>query len=301
MPLIRTPDDRFQNLPDYPFAPHYLNVTVNGQTARMHYVDEGQGDEIVLCLHGEPSWSFLYRHIIRVVSPQHRVLAPDLIGFGKSDKFTEISDYSIQMHYDALTQWVEALDLWNITLVCQDWGGMLGLPLATELHERFARLVIMNTGLPTGDEPLTDGFLAWKHFAVSVGRDMRVDKLFQLSTVPQNKLTDAVANAYEAPFPTSEYKAGVASFPPLVPAEPQQAGADIIRAGRERLKNWEKPALVMFSDSDPVTRGGDKWFRALIPTAKEQPEIVITGAGHFLQEEAGETIGAEILAFLDRS
>lgn len=293
MALLRTPDDRFEGLPGFAFAPHY--VEING--ARVHYLDEGVGEEIILCLHGEPSWSFLYRKMIPLLAAKQRVIAPDLIGFGRSDKYSEIEDYSVKMHYDMLRNFVETLDLRQITLVCQDWGGILGLPLATEQPHRFARLVIMNTGLPSGDMPMTEGFMQWRSFAERVGRDLPIGLLFERSSA-SGSLAPEIQAAYEAPFPDARYKAGAAAFPLLIPLKPDDPGADLIRAGREKLKSWDKPALVMFSDSDPVTRGGDRWFRKLIPTASDQPEIVIQGAGHFLQEEKGEEIVAHIRAFL---
>lgn len=297
MPVIRTPDERFQNLPDYPFPPHY--VEVNG--LRMHYVDEGAGDNIILCLHGEPSWSFLYRHMIPPLAAHHRVIAPDLIGFGRSDKFTEIEEYSYHMHYGMVKGFVEALDLRNITLVCQDWGGILGLPLATEQPERFARLVIMNTGLTTGDLPMSAGFMQWRDFAARVGRSLMVDKLFELSIVRDAHKTPEILAAYEAPFPDETYKAGAAAFPLLIPLNVDDPGAAEQREAREQLRNWYKPALVMFSDSDPVTSGADRFFRKLIPSASEHPEITIKGAGHFLQEEGGPEIARHILDFIART
>lgn len=292
MPIIRTPDDRFEDLPGYPFAPHYVEVS----GLRLHYVDEGSGPETFLCLHGEPSWSFLYRHMIPILAEKGRVVAPDLVGFGKSDKYTELEDYSVQMHYDVLVGFIEALDLSGITLICQDWGGILGLPIAAAHAERFARLVIMNTGLPTGDTRMTEGFMQWRDFAQRTGRSMIVSKLFEMSTVTPGHFTEDIARAYDAPFPDERYKAGVASFPLLIPINPDDPGADLIRAGRDRLTQWDKPALVMFSDSDPVTRGGDRFFRKLIPTA--QAQIDIAGAGHFLQEEKGAEIAAHILTFV---
>jgi haloalkane dehalogenase len=297
MPLIQTPEERFENLPGYNFAPHYINV----QGLRMHYLDEGQGDEVILCLHGEPTWSYLYRKIIPGLSPHYRVVAPDLIGFGKSDKFTEIDEYSIQLLFDTLTAFIENLDLNNITLVCQDYGGVVGLPVATSMQDRFDRLVIMNTSLPTGDIEVGDGFMQWRQFVERVGREMVVSKLIELSTVKQDVLTDDVLRAYNAPFPDERYKAAIATYPLLVPMNFDDPFADVLRDARDELSRWQKPALVMFSDSDPVTGSAAKFFRKLIPAAKDQPEMVIKGAGHFLQEESGEEIAQNILAFMQNT
>lgn len=295
MPIIRTPDERFADLPGYPFAPHYAQAG----PARMHYVDEGQG-EVILCLHGEPSWSYLYRKAIPPLAAGHRVVAPDLIGFGRSDKFTEVEAYTFQMHHDALVAFLDALALSDITLVCQDWGGLLGLCLAAEYPDRFARLVIMNTGLPTGDEPATRGFLAWQAFALR-SPDLPIGRIIRSGTAQGDQLPDAVVAAYEAPFPDISYKAGAKAFPALVPTSPDQEASAPLRHARRALARWRKPALVMFSDGDPITRGGDAFFRRLIPTAADQPEITITGAGHFLQEDKGEEIAQHILAFLERT
>lgn len=295
MPIIRTPDERFDNLPDFPYSPNHLEI--NG--LRVHYIESGEGSPI-LCLHGEPTWSFLYRKMIPTLSHVGRVIAPDLIGFGRSDKLTEIDEYSIQMHHDVLVGFIQTLDLSEITLVCQDWGSILGLPIAMEMPERFARLVIMNTGLPGGDTPMSEGFMQWREFAERTGREMRPGQLVKISAATA-QITPEIEAAYDAPFPDGSYRAGVAAFPLLIPLTPDTPGGAHIRSARKAIAQWEKPTLVMFSDSDPVTAGGDVAFRRLIPGTKGQPEITIQGAGHFLQEEKGEEIAAHIAAFIKRT
>ena len=295
MPVIRTPDERFANLPGYPYRPHY--VEVNG--LRMHYVDEGQG-EIILCLHGEPSWSYLYRKMIAMLSRSYRVVAPDFIGFGRSDKFTERGEYSFKMHHDSLVGFLEATALADITLVVQDWGGLLGLTVAAEEPVLFKRLVIMNTGLPTGDEPIGKAFMRWREFAAAQ-TDMAIGAVIYNGVAQKENMKTGILLAYDSPFPDVSYKAGAMAFPLLVPIHPDDPGASEMRRARSALAHWRKPALVMFSDGDPITRGGERFFRALIPGAQDQPAIVIANAGHFLQEDKGEEIAQHISEFMQRT
>ncbi len=293
MAVLRTPDDRFATLPDYPFAPHY--VEVNG--LRLHYVDEGPANAApVLLLHGEPSWSYLYRKMIPVlVAAGHRVVAPDLIGFGRSDKLSEMADYSYQFHVDIMTGFLAALDLREVTLVGQDWGGLIGLRLVAEHPDRFARVVAANTGLPTGDTPMPDAFLQWRAFSQRY-EDLPVG--FVVQSGCQTRLSPQVVAAYDAPFPSVAYKAGGRAFPLLVPNTPDDPAAPANRAAWRALAQFRKPFLTAFSDSDPITAGADKLFQRFIPGAAGQPHTVIQGAGHFLQEDKGEELARVVANFI---
>lgn len=301
MKTLRTPDERFADLPGYPFAPHYVEVQDGGGgSLRMHYVDEGPRDgSVVLLLHGEPSWSYLYRKMIPgIVAAGHRAVAPDLVGFGRSDKPTEQSDYSFQRHMDWLTAWLKAVDLRGITLFAQDWGAVLGLRLVAENEERFARVVIGNGGLPTGDQPANDAFMRWQKFS-------QTSPVFQIGRIIQGgtatTLPDEVVAAYDAPFPDDSYKAGARIFPSLVPTTPDNPAAPANRKAWEVLQRWEKPFLTTFSDSDPVTKGGEHVMQRRIPGAAGQPHVTIEGGGHFLQEDKGEELAQIIVDFMAKT
>lgn len=296
MNFLRTPDDHFENLPDYDFDPRYLHLSSG---ARVHYIDTEEGNETLLMLHGEPSWCFLYRHIIHGLQDTYRCIAPDMLGFGRSDKPAELDDHTFDLHYDALAEFVTTLDLTDITLVVQDWGGLLGLPFAVEHENRIKRLVIMNTGLGTGDVDMGEGFMKWQNFARRMGTEMLAGLIVRGAS--HSKLSREVLAAYDAPFPDASYRAGIAAMPLRVPTTPDMPGAELSRKARERYKTWQKPTLLLFSDQDPVTSAGVHFFRKLIPAVQEQPEITIEGAGHFLQEESGQEIGQHIRAFLERT
>jgi haloalkane dehalogenase len=294
MEALRTPDERFSALPGYPFAPHYVTV---GDGLRVHYVDEGpRGVPAVLMLHGEPSWSYLYRKMIPPVARAgHRVVAPDLVGFGRSDKPVRREDYTYQRHVDWMRALVEQLDLRDVTLVCQDWGGLIGLRLVAEHPERFARVVAANTFLPTGDRPAGPAFLAWQKYSQETP-NFHVGGIVKGGCVTD--LPPDVIAAYDAPFPDDRYKAGARQFPLLVPTSPDDPAAPANRKAWEVLRGWNRPFLTAFSDSDPVTGGADRLLKEAIPGTKGQPHATITGGGHFLQEDKGEDLAAIVVRFI---
>jgi haloalkane dehalogenase len=289
--VYRTPEARFAGLPDFAFEPHYAEV----DGARMHYLDEGRGDPILL-LHGEPTWSFLYRTMIPALSGRFRCVAPDYIGFGRSDKWTEVGAYSFARHFSELERFAEALDLRRITLVVQDWGGPLGLHYAVRHPDRVARLVILNTGLLSGElETLSPGLVRWREYALRTP-DLPIGQIIRRAVVDRARLSDAVVAAYDAPFPTFPSKAGARAFPVLIPTSADAPGAAEMRETRAGLASWSKAALVCFSDSDPVfPPAAGQALAAQIPGARFE---LISGAGHFLQEEKGPEIAQRILAFV---
>jgi haloalkane dehalogenase len=285
----RTPDECFERLPGYDFAPHY----VEQDGLRLHYLDEGSGPPVLL-LHGEPTWSYLYRKLIPELSPTARAIAPDYFGFGRSDKPLRREDYTYDFHTRSLVRLVEELDLRELTVVVQDWGGPLGLRLAVENPDRVARLVIMNTGIG-GGRPPSEEWLRFRDWLRRLGTEVVPGRLVQISAV--QPIGDEVVDAYSAPWPVPESKAAILAFPDLVPISPDHPDTPAHLAVREQLARWEKPALVLFSDSDPIfSPAHAERIAALIPGALE-PEIV-AGAGHFLQEDKGEEIGRRISAFI---
>jgi haloalkane dehalogenase len=294
MEVLRTPDERFIDLADYPFAPHYLTVTdADGTELRIHYVDEGPRDAApILLMHGEPSWSYLYRKFVPdLVARGHRVIAPDLIGFGKSDKPAARTDYTYERHVAWMSDWLTALDLTDITLFCQDWGGLIGLRLVAAFPDRFARLVVSNTGLPVGTGS-SEGFDAWLAFSQNVPQ---FPVGFIVNGGTTRDLTAAEIAAYDAPFPDETYKEGARQFPTLVPITPDHASVAENRAAWAVLERFEQPVLTAFGDKDAVTKGGERAFIERVPGARGQPHRIIAGGGHFIQEDAP----AELCALVD--
>ena len=293
MQILRTPDECFSNLKDYNFTPNYVQI----DNLRMHYLDEGTpSGEVILLMHGEPTWSYLYRKIIPILSREgYRVIAPDLIGFGKSDKPSELSDYSYKNHVQWITKFMQILNLENITLFCQDWGGLIGLRVAAENEERFAGIIASNTGLPTGDQPPSEAFKQWQEFSQTI-------PIFPTGNIVSggsfSLLSVEEIAAYDAPFPEEKYKAGSRIFPNLVPTQPNDPASEDNRKAWMKLMNWQKPFLTCFSDSDPITKGGDMVLQGIIPGTKGQPHTTVEKAGHFLQEDKPEELAKIILDFI---
>lgn len=294
MQVLRTPDARFEGLADWPYAPRYATVKdADGTELRIHYVDEGPRDGApVLLMHGEPSWAYLYRHIIKgLVDKGHRAIAPDLVGFGRSDKPAARADYTYERHVTWMSQWLTQLDLSGVTLFCQDWGGLIGLRLVAAFPERFAGVVVGNTGLPIGGGAVTEGFKGWLEFSQSVPQ-MPIGMLLNGGSARQ--LSAEEIAAYDAPFPDESYKEGARQFPTLVPITDAHASVAENKAAWAVLEKFEKPFITAFSDGDPITKGGEAVFQARVPGAKGQPHVTLPG-GHFLQEDSPN----EIVGILD--
>jgi haloalkane dehalogenase len=297
MDVKRTPDARFEDLDGYPFAPHYAEVKAeDGTPLRVHYVDEGpRGAAPVVLMHGNPSWSYLYRKIIpRLVAQGHRVLAPDLVGLGRSDKPAAKGDYSLARHVDWMSQWLVAAGVENATLFAQDWGGVIGFPVAMRHPERFARLVAANTGLPTG-QGASKALQDWLDYS-DRATSLPVAELIASWVV--NGLSDAEKRAYDAPFPDPSYQAAALAFPRLIPLQAENPGVPLMLETWRQLVRWTKPFLTVFGDRDPISRGADATFQQRVPGAKGQPHVVLSPAHHFLQEDQPEAIAEHIHAFV---
>lgn len=306
MEILRTPEERFENLAGFDFTPHYVEVPSGdgggARTLRVHYLDEGppDADETVVCLHGEPSWCYLYRRMIPALTAAgHRVVAPDLVGFGRSDKPARREDHTYARHVEWLRAALfEGLGLDGLTLVCQDWGGLLGLRLVAEHPERFRRVVAANTGLPTGDGRMSDAFAAWRQFSQEVS-ELPVGRIVRGGTAAG--MSDEVVAGYEAPFPDERYKEGARQMPALVPTRPDDPAAEDNRRAWASLRTFDRPFLCAFSDGDPITRGADRLFLEAVPGAAGQEHVTIAGAGHFLQEDKGEELASVVSGFIART
>jgi len=298
MKALRTPDACFENLPGYSFEPHYLMVDDDeGGELRVHYLDEGPADaDPVLLLHGEPSWSYLYRKMIPIlVAAGHRVIAPDLVGFGRSDKPDKRDDYTYKRHVGWMQSLLDQLQLDGITLVCQDWGGLIGLRLVAENTQRFARVIAANTMLPTGDHNPGEAFEQWRKLSQQVP-EFNSGGIIKNATTTE--LSQAVIDAYNAPYPDERYKEGARQFPTLVPVSTDNPATQANREAWKVLGAWDKPFLTAFSDSDPITAGADKLMQKLIPGCKGQAHTTIKNGGHFLQEDQGETLAEVVVGFI---
>jgi haloalkane dehalogenase len=299
MQIVRTPDDRFNNLRNYPFEPNYIEINdAEGSVLRVHYLDEGpKNKNPILLLHGEPSWSYLYRHMIPIlVEEGHRVIAPDLVGFGKSDKPVEQANYSYARHVEWLRELIfDHLDLSNITFFGQDWGGLIGLRLVAINSKRYSRVVIGNTGLPTGKGEATEAFLRWQKFSQTTP-EFPIGNIINAGCI--RDLNPEEINAYDAPFPSDEYKAGARIFPTLVPTREEDPASKDNAEAWVTLSEFTKPFLLAFSDSDPISKGGDALFRAKIPGTNKQNHVTIQSAGHFLQEDKGPELAELINDFI---
>jgi len=303
MDRVRTPEQRFSDLPDFAFEAKFADVTdpTGGEPLRMAYLDEGRSDgDTVLLLHGEPSWSYLYRFMIPgLVDAGHRVIAPDLVGFGQSDKPSNREEYTYARHVEWTRELLfDRLQLADVTFFGQDWGSLIGLRLVAEHPDRFARVAIGNGGLPTGEERVNDAFKAWQDFSQTTP-EMHIGNI--VSGGCTTRLAAPVVAAYDAPFPDETFKEGARQFPKLVPTSPEDPAHDANVAAWDVLARFQKPFLCAFSDGDPITKGGDRGFLERVPGARGQPHTTIAGAAHFLQEDAGEELADVLVSYIAAS
>ncbi len=292
MEIIKTDPSRFDSIKDFPYKENFVQF----DHVQMHYIDEGNAasEETILAIHGEPTWSYLYRKFIPTLK-DYRFVAPDLIGFGKSDKIVKWKDYSFELHFRSLQNFVHKLDLQNITVIVQDWGGLLGLSLVGAEPERFKRVVILNTFLPVG-KPLPTFFKMWQAYSRH-HPNLPIGSIIQKGS--HTTISDEVLAAYEAPFPSKKHKGGAISFPQLVPSDPSHGGVPEMKKAREVLSQWQKPSLVLFSDKDKILGQGYKLFHGIIPESGLNKRGTIHDAGHFLQEEKGEEIAGWVKRFIE--
>ena len=299
MKIIRSPDERFENLPDFDFEPHYTTIKdAEGHEIRIHHVEAGPADgSPILLMHGNPTWAYLYRHMIGPLAEAgHRVIAVDLVGCGRSDKPTRQADYSLARHYDWMGRWVKAMDLQAVTLFCQDWGGVIGQYVVSEMPERFARVVASNTGLPIG-KGATTFFRLWRGTMRFAPRF----PWFMMQYGTERRLTKDEIAAYRAPFPNGRYEAALLKFPSLIAVEPNVPGVELNQAAWEKMKTFDKPFLLLFGRQDPVARQWFKIARDNIPGAKGQDHDFLNPAGHFIQEDQPEELARRILTFINKT
>ena len=291
--FLRTPEERFQNLPDFAFTPNYIEIG----GLRIAYIDEGPKDgPAVLLMHGEPAWSFLYRKMIPIlVSAGMRVLVPDQVGFGRTDKPTKRSDYTYENHVQWMSAWLESVDAKDITLFCQDWGSLIGLRMVAEMPDRFARIALSNGGLPTGKEKIPKAFHIWRAFAM-YSPWFPIGKIVRFGCA--QGLSDEAVAAYDAPYPNSRYKVGARVFPTLVPIDPSNPARQANERAWDMYKAWTKPFITLFSTRDPVTKGGERMWQKRVPGAEGQNHTKIRGAGHFVQEDKGEEVAQALVEFI---
>ncbi len=291
--VLRTPEERFANLPDFPYTPHYTEIG----GLRVAHIDEGPKDgPVVLLMHGEPAWSFLYRKMIPILAGAgFRVLVPDQVGFGRTDKPTRAADYTYEHHVQWMSAWLESQNVHNITLFCQDWGSLIGLRMVAEMPDRFARIALSNGGLPTGKEKIQRAFHIWRAFAMyspwfPIGKIVR--------TGCAQGLDDAAVAGYDAPYPNRHYKVGARVFPTLVPIDPSNPARPANERAWELFKAWQKPFITLFSTRDPVTKGGQVAWQHKVPGAAGQNHTQIREAGHFIQEDKGEEVARALIQFI---